>query len=194
MAHSTALRRVSDIAQSVLGCFGLLTLVAASAYCQFVRIADEIGPAGVNTDGRQIWIQDLQGAARNSGLSVTSEWDDSNLLSRLLIQEPMRTTLRFKTTDVIDGLATSASQSLDQPASSATDGLGDRIPLRKDDTETRAAFVARLNELHVQTVADLLAALGFRRYEVYSVGQLIYWRDLPKIGQGNIRVAGMERK
>ncbi len=185
---------VSNTAQTAVGCLLLLAFLVASGYCQFVRTADEIGPAGVNTDGRQIWIEMIQSSAGSPPVTVTSEWEDSNLLVRLLVQEPMRTTLRFRTEESVTGVDTSARRSLDQNASAVTDGLGDRVPLRKDETESRADFVARLSKLGVRTVADLLGALGFRRYEVYSGGQLVFATDLPRIGQGNVKIAGTERK
>ena len=66
--------------------------------------------------------------------------------------------------------------------------------LRKDVSETREEFLSKVRELGVKTLADLLAAMGFRRYEVYAAGQLNFATELPKIGGGNMRVVGTERK
>lgn len=180
--------------QSVLGCVSVLAFVLAGGYCNFVRTADEIGPAGVDTDGRQIWIDSLASGIDDATLTITSEWEDSNILSRLLIQEPMRTTLRFKSTHAVSEVDLHADTTLSQPATSFIDAFGERIWLRRDVSETRDEFVSRLTELGVRTEADVLAAMGFRRYEVYAAGEVIFATDLPKVGDGNVKIAGTERK
>ena len=127
-------------------------------------------------------------------LTITSEWEDSNVVTRLLIQEPMRTTLRFRSTRAPSELSVNAETTLNQPVATLTADLGSTMWLRKDVSETREVFVSHLNDLGVRTLADLLAAMGFRRYEVYGAGQLIFATDLPKIGNGNVRIGGTERK
>jgi hypothetical protein len=159
-----------------------------------VRTANEIGPAGVDTDGRQIWIDSLASRIDDPTLTITSEWEDSSVLTRLLVQEPMRTTLRFKSTHAVAEVNLNAEATLSQPASSFTDALADQVWLRRDVRETREEFVSRLSELGVRTEADVLAAMGFRWYEVYAAGQLIFATGLPNVGNGNVKFAGTERK
>ena len=156
-------------------------------------VSNEVGPVGMDTDGRQIFLQTLEHRFRDSGVRVTSEWDDSNILQRFA-QEPMRTTFRLIGPGEADADASRrAEESLALRFDEITVEITE-ISMGSDRKMSGRDFEKRLRELGVVTVADMLGAMGFRRYELFAGSKLVFARDLPVIGRGNVKHVGGERR
>jgi hypothetical protein len=175
-------------AQTAGGLLFVLFLVVSGAYCSVVRVTNEIGPVGMDTSGRQILIQSLEAYLADDQVRVTSEWEDTNIVGRM-IQEPMRTTMRFISED--PAAKADADGILAQPFTAFTGGMTE-ISMSRDRTLSRDEFDLRLRDLNVRTVGEMLAAMGFRRYEVWF-GTSKISVELPQIGNGNTRFVGGDR-
>jgi hypothetical protein len=64
--------------------------------------------------------------------------------------------------------------------------------MSRDRKLSRDEFDLRLRDLNVRTVGEMLAAMGFRRYEVWF-GTSKISVELPQIGSGNVRWVGGDR-
>jgi hypothetical protein len=106
-------------AQTAGGLLLVVFLVVWGAYCSVVRVTNEIGPVGMDTTGRRIWIQSLEAYLADDQVRVTSEWADTNIVGRI-IQEPMRTTMRFISED--PAAEADADAILAQPFTAVTSG------------------------------------------------------------------------
>lgn len=167
-------------------------MIVAAGYCGFGRVVNEVGPVGMDVAGRQIFLQTLETALRDSGVRVTSEWDDTNVLGRL-VQEPMRTTIRLiGPADRTDGIAENAAALLRQPHGNLTREL-QTIWISENYKVTGQEFATMLAREGVQTLGDALAAMGFRRYEYFAATRLVFAADLPSISRGNIKHVGGQR-
>ena len=187
MSDSPDARRKGGAVQSILGGLSVLVFVGASVYSQFIRTANEVGPVGMDTDGRGILLQSLTTPVNQVG----SEWEDSNLIQRLIIQEPMRTTFRIRSNQVSIG-SPEIQRGLDAPFDIFPDTT-EGIWLTKADKVPISEFNLRLKQLGVRSVAELLAAMGFRRYEIYESSVIVFETVLPVVGAGNTRIAGLAR-
>lgn len=179
-----------------LAAIGVLAVIAIGLHSCF-RVTNEIGPIGADKAGRQIFLQSLQYYFGTPlGLTVTSEWSDSTFLGRLFIQEPMRTTIRFVAPDSVQSDAGAPSQFLNTPFRDFFNQFkpppNASISLRENDSILLPEFYKRLDSLGASSVADMLAAMGFRRFEVYRGERLVTERELPTIGRANIKWAGGE--
>jgi hypothetical protein len=181
----------SSRAQFAIGCLIAVFVFAVPVYFQFIRVANEIGPVGMDVDGRKILLQTLSDGSAN-GSRATSEWEDSNVLVRLIVQEPMRTTFRLRLPENAGTTREDHKSALGGPFTpfdSSTEGIFMTANTKIDGAELNK----RLSDLQVGTLAELLAAFGFRRYEVYQGTGLLFAADLPKVGEGNTRIAGWTR-
>lgn len=177
--------------QTAIGCLVAILVIAIPGYFQFVRVANEFGPVGMDVDGRRIFLQSLSAGAV-SGAGVTSEWEDSNVVARLLIQEPMRTTIRIRLPANAGTTSSEQMTALSAPFTPFDDN-GEQLYLTAKATIGVPELNKRLSDLSVRTFGDLLAACGFRRYEVYQGSDLLFASDLPKVGEGNTKFAGWTR-
>jgi len=179
-----------------VGAAGFLLIIGLSFYHSCFRVTNEIGPIGADKAGRQIFLQSLQHyMGEPLGYSVTSECSDSSFLVRLLVQEPMRTTIRFvfpKDADQPDPRP--FIELLDAPYprffalfNSPPDA---EIWLREEHSVPLADFYDRLDELGASTVEDMFASMGFRRFEVYYDGRALLQRDLPEVNRANVKWVG----
>jgi hypothetical protein len=163
------------------------------------QVTNEIGPIGADKTGRQIFLQSLDAYCDRAHNSSATEWTvqvDSDFFSipiwRRLFQEPMRTTFRLsyhiKTSQQPDPSLT--KRFLGEPADDFTNLFQGPTHLREDWEVQPKEMRSMLQELHVTSVAELLAAYGFRRCEVFIDGKLVSQETLPTIGRGNVRWIG----
>lgn len=178
------------------GAAAFLLLVGFSLYHSCFRVTNEIGPIGADKAGRQIFLQSLQHyMGKPLGYTVTSEWSDSSFLVRLLVQEPMRTTIRFVLPK--DGGEPDSRpfiELLEAPYprffalfNSPPDA---EIWLREEHSVPLANFYERLDDIGASTVEDMFASLGFRRFEVYYDGRALLQRDLRQVHRANVKWVG----
>lgn len=181
---------------SAVGTAAVLLIIGLSVYHSCFRVTNEIGPIGADKAGRQIFLQSLQHyMGEPLGFTVTSEWSDLPLLKRLLVQEPMRTTIRFvfsKGADQPDPRPFAELLEAPYPRffalfNSSPDA---EIWLREEHSVPLADFSERLDELGAFTVEDMFASLGFRRFEVYHGGRALLMRDLPEVHRANVKWVG----
>lgn len=172
---------ISQKIKSWAGIAAFIAVIVYSLYFTFFRTSNEVGFLGMDKTGRQVFIQSMD-AYLDPNVDVDSDFFDHNFLSRLIIQEPMRTVLRFDIRDENEFQA--SSESVDAfLASSATSILGmyqDEVFMQEEYRITPEELKQSANEKGVETVSDLLSGFGFKRLEVYSRGELIKSVELPK--------------
>jgi len=181
---------------SLFAMFALTLGLSLSVYSACFRVTNEIGPVGADKSGRQIFVQTLAELyGKPMGFAVTSEWDDSTVVGRLVVAEPMRTTFRIvfdenqprPTADLevaFLGLSNREFFAQFNPGPDAS------IHLRQDWEMPFSEFFNKLDEIGARTVRQMLAALGFRRFEVFHGAVRLLSVDLPEIWRPNIRWVG----
>ncbi len=168
-------------ARGWLGVAFFIAVVVYSFYSTFVKTSNEIGFLGMDKAGRQVFIQSLD-SFLDPNINVDSDFFDHNLISRMLIQEPMRTTLKFDIRDENEFVATSESIGafLAAPASKLVDMYKSNVTMQENYELTLDEFRKLVNDKEVKSIGDLLSGFGFKRFEVYSRGILIKRVDFPK--------------
>lgn len=155
-------------------------------------MANEVGPVGTDVEGRRILLESLDDGLPDQGSSVTSEWEDSNVVIRLIVQEPMRTTFRVRLPESARTTAQEHEAALRARFTTFPES-DDPFWLTSKDSIPVSELNGRLRELDVETFGAMLAAMGFRRYEAFQGEHLLFAADLPVVGRGNVRVAGWTR-
>jgi len=165
------------------------------------RVTNEIGPLGSDKSGRQILLQTLDtyfdrsidSATAGYAIDVDSEFHHTAFLWRML-QEPMRTTfsISYRVKDMSEFDSTVVERFLSAPASAFIDLYKEPASLRDDIEIPVDSLRSRLRELNVNTVADFLAAYGFRVFEASVNGRVLGQRPLPQIGRANVKWVGGE--
>lgn len=158
-----------------------ITVVVYSFYSAFIKTSNEVGFLGMDKVGRQVFIQSLD-SFLDPNVNVDSDFFDHNFVSRILIQEPMRTTLKFDIRDEKEFVASpkSVDAFLAAPASKLTDMYKSNITMQENYEMTPDELRKSVNDKGVQNIEDLLSGFGFKRFEVYSRGVLIKKVDLLK--------------
>ena len=137
-------------------------------YFNFIRNTNEIGYLGIDKNGRQIFIQTLDNYLEPD-TKVDSDINDHNIFSRILIQEPMRTTIRFDSKSSSNKISlTNADEYLSQPYNVILDEYTGDISTRSDSKITPDDLKKRLDEKGVKTIEDLLAGFGFKKLQIYN--------------------------
>ncbi len=193
-APAPAVARVSRVtAIRNAGIIGVVLIWLGVGCWHLVRTTNEIGPLGTDKVGRQVFIQtwDPQFQRMLAGVRVTSEWEDTTFLWRFVVQEPMRTTLRFVLAADQPAPEPQASRMfLDRPYQMFLDRYAGPVQIQQDSTRSPAEIDERLRELGARTNEDFFAAMGFRRFEVYHGSALVVGYDLKEIGRPNVKHAG----
>ncbi len=165
----------------------ILAVIIIYVFHYFTTTVDETGFLGMNTNGRQIFIQSMDHYMKtmDSSVTVSSEWDNYSLLERLW-QEPMRTTLKMDKAmseddylqfQIAGGFSeTTRSKdvetSLETPYVDFVRNLSE-ISLSEDYSVSSEELETIANEAGVVTYRDLLRGFGFTSYEYYVNGELI---------------------
>lgn len=109
----------------------IIFLVVYGVYSMFFKTTNEIGFLGADKAGRQVFIQSLDSFLKQGNISVDSDFNDHNILSRIIIGEPMRTTIRFDMTNPPKALnIEDAGGFLNQPYTLFIDEYKDKITLQ----------------------------------------------------------------
>lgn len=143
----------------------------------FFRTTNETGPIGADMNGRQILIQKMRANMSNGDFTVTTEWDESSYLYRLLIQPPMRTTLKFKFTKGTTDLTVEHCNNLLEMEfdENALDIYDSDIELTESHSITKYEFNKFFRENKCKTMQDFFCTFGFTTLELENAnGKRIY--------------------
>lgn len=186
--------RTAAIALGVVSFFGI------GLWQTCFQVTNEFGPVGADKAGRQIMIQSLHAYLDRTNDSVASGWavDVESEFLRVplvvrLLQEPMRTTLRlsYRVLDRSQSVDSTLGQRfLSSPAAEITSLYRGPVSMRENLDVSPDTVVGRLASLGVGSVAQLLAAFGFRRFQLVVDGTIVFQDTLPTIGRGNSQLAG----
>jgi len=160
---------------------GVILFLLWGFYGMFIKHSNEVGFLGMDKVGRQVFIQTLD-EYFHPNIDVDSEFNDQPLPIRLIIGEPLRTTLRFNIQDEQEFKATpeSVDAFLSQPASEITNQYKEIITMQDEYEVTPDDLSETMKEKEVKTVADLLSGFGFETFEVLSRGELVKTVQLPR--------------
>lgn len=177
----TSTKSLLQRAKGWLGIALFIAVVVYSFYSAFIKTSNEVGFLGMDKVGRQVFIQSLD-SYLDPNINVDSDFFDHSFVSRMLIQEPMRTTLKFDIRDEKEFVASSESVDafLAAPASKLMDMYKSKVTMQENYELTPDELRKSVNDKGVQNIGDLLSGFGFKRFEVYSRGVLIKRVDLPK--------------
>lgn len=166
-----------------------IVVIGFSFYYNIFRTTNEIGYLGVDKTGRQIFIQTLD-AYFQPLAKVDSDFYDHNFLYRILIEEPMRTTIRFDIQDNEKVSLQSVEDFMDQPYENILREYRGKVSLRNDWEVDPQDLDKSLKEKDAKTMEDFLAGFGFRRLQVYQNDQHIATVEIR--GTKNVEWAGGE--
>lgn len=160
---------------------GVIAIIVYSFYFTIFKTTNEVGFMGMDKVGRQVFIQSMD-AYLDPNVDVDSDFFDYNILYRLVIQEPMRTVLKFDIRDENEFKATpeSVDAFLASPASGILDMYQDEVMMQEEYRLTPEELKQSAKDKGVETISDLLSGFGFERFDVYSRGNLIKSVELPK--------------
>lgn len=181
--------------KNLLAIVGVVLFIAYSIYAVLLRQTNEIGPIGFDKVGRQIFLQTLEAENKDAGLRVTSEWEDTTFMERMFIKAPMRTTMRFILDKPAGPYGVHTLQTfLDAPWQTYFMGMGPKTEVffQEEVRLSLADLYTALGKVGAKTNKDMLAAMGFRRYEIYQGTALVTRHELKSIGRGNMKIMGGE--
>lgn len=150
---------------------GFAIFIVYAIYSQFFKTSNEIGFIGADKAGRQILIQTLD-AYMEPDIKVDSDFSDYSFLSRAIIQEPMRTTIRFDVQNSKNNASLSTVENfLSQPNSDFINNFKEKVSIRDDSSITPDELRKRLNEKNASTMEGFLAGFGFKKFQIYKEGK-----------------------
>lgn len=164
----------------------LVILVIGFVIFKMFQTTDEIGYLGAGKVGRQVLIQTLDHFVQPKA-RVTSEFYDRPFILRLILGEPLRTTIRFDfqeekakitTLKMLNNYLNLPHETITQLFVESKEDkiiLQDKFELGVDD------FKKSLIDKNVKTIEDFFAGYGFYKYEVYIFGQPKFSIDLKNV-------------
>lgn len=157
-----------DKIQTILVSLFLLVLLGLGIYHQFIRSSDEIGFLGAGKVGRQVLLQTFEYEMKPD-VKVDSEYFDTPLPIRLIIGEPLRTTIRFNIQNENKFRAdqTTARNFLEHPANIITDRFQGNIVMQEGYEITPVDLRRIMKVKNVNTIEEMLAGFGFKKFEIY---------------------------
>jgi len=172
---------ITDKAITWLVGVGILAFLLLGVYNMFIKSSNEVGFLGMDKVGRQVFIQSFD-AYLDPNIDVDSEFNDTPLPIRLIVGEPLRTTLKFDIRDEKEFHATpeGVDAFLAKPASYIVDEYRDKITMQDNYEVTPDELKKSMKEKGVQTVEDLLSGFGFKKFEMFSRGVLVKSIELPR--------------
>ncbi|MFH1255549.1 MAG: hypothetical protein V1667_03735 [bacterium] len=149
-----------------------LLFIAVGFYQSFIRDSNEIGFLGADKDGRQVLIQTLDEQLKPS-VRVNSDFFQHSFLYRLLIQEPMRTTIIFDLKNLQnENQNFNLEGFLNQPHDDFIKNFRDKIFMQERYSVSPDDLKKQLNEKGAKTMEDLLAGFGFKKIQIIENGQI----------------------
>lgn len=160
-----------DRLKNFLTGLGFAIFIIYAIYSQFFKTSNEIGFIGADKAGRQILVQTLD-AYLEPDIKVDSDFLDYSFLSRVVIQEPMRTTIRFDVQNEQDKASLSTVENfLSQPNDEFITMFKEEISIRDNSEITPDELRKRLNEKNSSTMEGFLAGFGFKKFQIYREGK-----------------------
>ena len=148
----------------------ILLFIGYSFYWSFFRTTNEIGFLGADKSGRQVLIQTLD-SYYSPDVRVDSDFFDYTFISRIMIQEPMRTTIRFDIQNEKNTASLSSVENfLTQPYNGFIDNFKEKIFMQDGYEITPEELKESLSEKNVKTMEDFLAGFGFKKFQIYEKG------------------------
>jgi len=159
-----------DKIQTILVSIFLIGLLGLGIYHMFIRSSDEIGFLGAGKVGRQVLLQTFESELQPD-VKVESEFFDTPFPIRLIIGEPLRTTIRFniQNENKIKADQEAAKYFLSQPAKSISDRFRGKIIMQNGFEITPEELSESMKNKNINTVEDLLAGFGFKKFEIYML-------------------------
>lgn len=162
--------------------------ISYSIYYSIIRTTNEIGFIGADKAGRQVLIQTLDNYLKPD-VRVDSDFNDHSFLERMLIQEPMRTTLRFDIQNNQNKINLSSAENfLSQPYGSFLSNFKDKIFLKEGYEVSPEEFDKNLKDKGAKTMEDFLAGFGFKKLQIYEKGKHVLTVEIN--GNKNVYWAG----
>jgi len=150
---------------------GIIIFIGYSFYSTIFKTTNEIGFIGADKTGRQILIQTLD-AYLEPDIKVDSDSSDYSFLSRAVVQEPMRTTIRFDVQNGQDKISISNAENfLSQPNDEFIAMFKEKIFIRDNGGITPDELRRRLSEKNASTMEGFLAGFGFKKFQIYKEGK-----------------------
>lgn len=150
---------------------GIIVFIIYTPYYMF-RTTNEVGFLGADKNGRQVLIQTLD-AELKPNVRVDSDFHDRNIFLRFLIGEPLRTTLRFdyQINPLEEMDVKSLKAYLDRPYQELTANFTGQIFMQNGYEISREELEESLKKNNAETLEDLYAGFGFKRFEGYLMGK-----------------------
>jgi hypothetical protein len=147
---------------------GVVIFLISGIYDMFIKTTDEIGFLGAGKVGRQVLIQTFEYEMKPD-VKVDSEFFDRPFPLRLIIGEPLRTTIRFniQNENKLRADQETALTFLNQPAQTISDRFQGKIVMQDGFEITPDELKSSMQKNNVNTIEDLLAGFGFNKFEIY---------------------------
>jgi len=157
--------------KNILLAIAIVAIICYSFYSEFIRTSNEIGFLGASKEGRQVLIQTLD-SYMEPDIKVDSDFYDHSFVSRILIQEPMRTTIRFDIKGAGDASLSSAENFLSYPDDDFVKQFKRSVFMQEGSEISPDELIKRLKEKNITTMEGFLAGFGFKQFQVYYSGLL----------------------
>ncbi|NTU98537.1 hypothetical protein HGA64_00815 [Candidatus Falkowbacteria bacterium] len=154
-----------------------IAFIGVVFYQNFIRHSNEIGFLGADKDGRQVFIQTLN-KQLEPDMKVDSDFFEYNLLYRMLVQEPMRTVIKFDIQDKNKITVKQVDDYLNQPSSKFVEKFTDKVFMQEKYQVSPSDLTKQLDEKGVKTIEGLLAGFGFRQIEILENGKLVTTKEI----------------
>lgn len=151
----------------------IITVIGYIFYYQFIRTTNEIGFLGAGKVGRQVLIQSLD-KELYPNVKVDSEFGRTSIFSRILFQEPLRTTfiIDIQDTNEFEATEDGAHSFLEQPIDEFISQF-QKITMQENYEITNSELKKICDEKNVKNMADLLSGFGFKNFELQKRGEII---------------------
>lgn len=181
---------ISRYGKGIVIVIAIMLFLSKGIYDWFFRVTNEIGAIGTDKIGRQVMLQTFNSLFPND-TRFDSEWNDATFIRRLLIQEPMRTTMRIFIPPTEPCPTTQdCSTLLKQPYSVLLSMYTGEISMNEGSSQPLEEVEKRLKKSGATTVEDCLSAFGFKHLEYYCGKNPIAQFDLKMIQGENTIVIG----
>lgn len=177
--------------KNILIGLGVAFLIGYTIYYSVIRTTNEIGFLGTDKSGRQVLIQTLDDYLKPD-VKVDSDFYDHSFLNRMLIQEPMRTNIRFDIQKPQNKMPLSSAENfLSQPNDEFVKNFKEKIFMHEGYEITPEELQKNLKDKEVITMEDFLAGFGFKKFQIYEKGkhvltveikgnENVYWVEIKK--------------
>lgn len=154
-----------------------IAFIGVVFYQNFIRHNNEIGFLGTDKDGRQVLIQMLNEQLKPD-IKVDSDFFEHNLIYRMLVQEPMRTVVRFDVQDENKIPTKQVEEYLNQSSSDFVNKLTGKVFMQEKYQLNPGELSKQLDEKGIKTMEGLLAGFGFKQVEILENGKLITTKEI----------------